>query len=123
MSCSLLCSLFGFCFVWTGLESRWNVLERLHSRLLVKRNDQIESGGTKLKMCSIISLGISTSVMAECAGDCAIDSASDCVLNSASGCANGSTSIDVEIFDNDSCDMLIMSVVVEYDRTNAVCVV
>ena len=37
---------------------------RLYICLLVKRTDKIESGGTKLRMCPMISLGISTSVMA-----------------------------------------------------------
>jgi len=90
--------------VWVGLVSRWNVFERLHSRLLVKRNDQIESGGTKLKMCSTISAGM---VMSDAGvlGASAIDSAS----------------INMRISDNDSRDMMIMSVVLSM-LTNAVCV-
>lgn len=89
----------------------------------MKRTDQIESIGMKLKTCCIISLGISTSVLAGRADSCAINSASDRVPDSTSGCAINSASINMVISDNDSRDMLVMSVVVKHSKTNAVGVV
>jgi len=91
------------------------VFARLYICLLLKRTDKIESGGTNLRMCPMISLGISTSVMAGGAD-------SGCGSpKSASGCAINSASTNTIISDNDSRNMLIMSVVVIV--TNVVCVV
>ena len=98
----------------SGSGSRWNVVASWYICLLVKRTDKIESGGTKLRMCPMISLGISTSVMAGGAD-------SGCDPKSASGCAINSASTNMIISDNDSRNMLIMSIVVIV--TNVVCVV